>query len=317
MKTSIPWRALQTRASLAASLCAISAAFGLGGLSQNVFAEQRIPDASRMVPAASGSVPAPVVRLTREGLERDYKSIGLLIDASTASRQIDSSGVAGAQQFKQQAREAQAMAADALRSGDLAEADALLKAAAQSMMEGVRMARPEEVWDHKNQFDFSRRLDSAKALLAAGKRVALEKGRSIQDLAAAKALLDNASISAAGGKVDEGRAMLDQAYELIKSAVHRMRNGDELIASKRFATKHDEYRYEQERNAQYQQLIGELIRNRTEDPSWADAARKGRLLREEAESTARSLNYDGALTKIDASTKQLKGVLRRAGFPIV
>lgn len=263
-----------------------------------------------------GAAKPPAIVLTAEGLNQRYEFVGNLIERSSSARQIERSGTPESRQLQQQAKEARGRVKAALAAGNLEQADALLRDAVQSMIKAVRLAHPEEVTGDKLRNDFNNRRDSVKALLATGQRVAGEKGTARPEFAKAEGLLKEAEALAAANKIAEGRVQLDAAYLLIKDAVRGMRGGEELLADKNFATKADEYKYEQARNDDYQGLIAGLIKDQT-DPSWAEAAQKARRLRDEADGIGKSGDFDAALQKIGESTNQLKSILRRAGFPII
>lgn len=163
---------------------------------------------------------------------------------------------------------------------------------------------------------YTTRRASVVALLETGRRIAGEKNSSRPEFAQAESLLKGADALAAAGKFGEGRTQLDQAYQLAKDAVRGLRSGEELTVDKNFASKADEYKYEQARNNDYQSLIGGVIHGQT-DPSWGQAAERARLLRNEAEALGAAGDFGGALLKIEESTTALKLILRRAGFPII
>lgn len=266
-------------------------------------------------PAAVAAKP-PAMALTADGLNQRYEFVGNLIERSSSAKQIEKSGTPESKQLQQQARDTRTRAKEALTAGSLDKADALLRESTQLMMKAVRMANPEEVNAEKFKSDFNNRRDSVKTLLTTGKRVAGEKGASKPEFAKAEGLLKEAEALAAANKYVDGKVKLDQAYLLIKDAVRDMRGGEELTADKNFATKADEYKYEQARNDDYQGLIAGVIKGQT-DPTWEEAAKKGRALRDEADGLSKSGDVEAALRKIAESTNQLKSILRRAGFPIM
>jgi len=93
--------------------------------------------------------------------------------------------VAAAREKRDNARLIHREAAASLAAGDAPAASKLLDQAAREMMNGVRLAKPEEVQGAKDKRDFEARLDSARALLAAQQRITKEKGagREAQDAA--------------------------------------------------------------------------------------------------------------------------------------
>lgn len=285
----------------------------LAGASPWIHAQQ---DTTPAAPAPQVAQRPPTIPLSEKGLAQKYDFVGNLIERSSSAKQLEKSGPPEARQIQQQAKDTRAQAKAALDAGELEKADKLLRDATQLMMKAVRMAHPEEVTAAKVKTDFNNRRDSVKTLLTTGKRVAGEKNASKPEFAKAEDLLKEAEALAADNKYAEGKSRLDQAYLLIKDAVRDMRGGEELTADKNFATKADEFKYEQARNDDYQGLIAGVIKGQT-DPTWEEAAKKGRQLRDDADALGKSGEFEAALAKIGESTNQLKGILRRAGFPII
>ena len=154
---------------------------------------------------AAEPTPAPVALPDRETLERRLTAVETLIERSSAAKQIESSGDARATTHREKAREIHRMAARALQAGDFEAASRLLPQASIEMFEGVRLAGADAVVAPKRQRDFEARLESAKALAAAQKRIANEKkndagmaqtSRTIEDL------IGQAERSAAAGDLD-------------------------------------------------------------------------------------------------------------------
>ncbi len=96
----------------------------------------------------------------------------------------------------------------------------------------------------------------------------------------------------------------------------RLRDGEQLVDSKVFASQEAEFRYELARNQDYLRLISELAAS-SKNADWLATAEKCRNLREDAVKTAARGQYDAALTVIGNATIELKGVLKQAGFPIL
>ena len=266
--------------------------------------------------AAPVAAPRPAAALNAAGLGQRLDFVGNLIDRSSSAQQLEKSGSPEARALQQQARDLRTKAKEALSAGNLEDTDALLREATQTMMKAVRMAHPEEASAEKVKTDFNNRRETVKTLLSTGQRVAGEKGASKPEFVKAEGMLKEAEALAAAGKYADGRTRLDQAYALIKEAVQGMRAGEVLTADKNFATKADEYKYEQDVNNDYQGLIAGVIKGQT-DPSWGETAKKAKSLREEADALNKSGDVEAALRRIIDSTNQLKSILRRAGFPII
>ncbi|TAN73054.1 MAG: hypothetical protein EPN14_10115 [Gallionella sp.] len=166
---------------------------------------------------------------------------------------------------------------------------------------------------------YVKRKESVVALLEAGKRIEGaegQKGSSHPELSIAEDILKEAEALAAVERFAEAKIQIDLSYLLAKDAVRSLRGGKKLRADKNFATKADEYKYEQARNDDYQELMSKLISDKT-DPTWTQIFEKARNLRRDADGASKSGNFESALRKIDESTAALKTLLRRAGFPII
>ncbi len=256
----------------------------------------------------------------RDQLARRVQSVGTLIESSSAARQIDSSGDAAARARRDTARVLHREAAGALESGDLAGAGKLLEQATRELMEGARLARPDQVVGEKKKRDFEARLESARALLAAQQRITKEKGagREAQDAARTiETQIAEAQKLAAAGRDDEARTLLDRAYLTARVSIESMRRGDTLVRSLTFANKREEYDYEVDRNDTHRMLINVLLSDRKE----AAALMQGYIdkaagLRGEAEGKAKAGDHEGAIKVLEDSTKELVRAIRAGGIYI-
>ena len=163
---------------------------------------------------------------------------------------------------------------------------------------------------------YARREASVVALLDAIGRIAAEQGALSDDVAQVRLLLGEARTQAGEQMYPAGIALLERAYGLEKSALAKLRGGTEQVASKSFTSPAEEFRYELSRNEDYSRLINELVK-RGNDSSWSATADKCQRLRQEAEKEARQGQWGAALARINLSTHDLKGILKRAGFPIM
>lgn len=273
---------------------------------------------AQAVPAAGTGAPAaPVISYTQQSLTQRHSFVSNLIERSSSAKQLEKSGSPEALKIREEARAAHVQAKAAIDKGELEKADGLLKEAVRLMTQAVRMAHPEEVVAAKNKADFATRKETVLTLISTGKRVAGEKGSTKPEFAKAEGLVKEAQAMVDAGKVAEGRAKVDEAYELVKDSVRGMRAGEELRADKNFANQEEEYRYEQGRNDEYLRLVRRVVDAQEDPASWEESAKKGQELRNEADALARKKDFDGALKSIAQSTNQLKSVIRRAGVPII
>ena len=260
----------------------------------------------------------------REQVERRVQSVGTLIVSSSAAKQIESSGVAAARERRDNARLIHREAAVALRADDLGSAAKLLDQAAREMMDGARLAKPEQVAGEKHKRDFETRLESARALLAAQQRITREKaaGREAQDATRSiERQIGEAQAIAAQGRYEEARPVLDRAYLTARVSIEAMRRGDTLVRSLNFASKREEYDYEIDRNDTHTMLIKVLLADR-KDASGAMPAGmqaftdKAAALRAEAEAQARKGDHAAGIKLLEDSTRELVRAIRSGGIYI-
>ncbi len=256
----------------------------------------------------------------REQVERRSRSVGTLIESSSAARQIESSGVAAARERRDTARLVYREAVVALGRDDLAGANRLLDQAAREMMTGARLAKPEEVTDAKNRRDFDARLASAHALLAAQQRIAQEKGASAETRRAIDSVaqqIAEAEQLAAAGRVADARPLVDRAYLTARVSIESMRRGDTLVRSLQFTSKREEFDYELDRNDTHRMLIQIVLADRRDAAAAMQAFidRSG-TLRAEADARARAGDYADAVKLLEDSTRELVRAIRAGGLYI-
>jgi tetratricopeptide (TPR) repeat protein len=250
-------------------------------------------------------------------------NLNRLINISSGAQRVEASGDAAAIALREEARGLYAEAQRAFEAGDMAQADAHLKRASQTMFEAMRTAGAGEAGPRKKRDDFEHRAESIRVLLDALTRVSEEKGSAAQGntvkgkveaaVTDARALLD-------GGQYDEARRILDGAYETAKLGVEKLRDGDTLVRSLDFASKEEEYHYEVDRNDTHQMLVQVLLAekrsagtlNKMVDGFLEEAQR----LRGAAEAEAAKGDYAAAVTTLEESTKQLQRAIRAGGVYI-
>lgn len=264
------------------------------------------------------SLPVAAQQVDREQIERRLAAVETLIERSSAARQIEASGDARARAHRDHAREIHGRAVLALRDGDLAAASRLLPEASLRMFEGVRLAGAETVVEEKRRVDYEARLESAKSLAAAQRRIAAEKspGDGTRTANAIDDLIAQAQQAAAAGDLEGARSTLERAYLVAKAAIGSMRGGDTLVRSLDFASKEEEYRYELDRNDTHRMLLKVLVT----DPAKAaraqvSGARAGEL-RGRAEARAAAGEFAQAVGLLEDSTRELVRAIRGAGVYI-
>jgi len=301
-------------------LIAVALLAAAGALSARAQAPAAAPLRIAQAPAqapAPGQGPATV---DRARLEARLAAVGVLIDQSSAARQIESSGDSRAIDLRNRARETYLQAGAAFRAGDLERASRLLPQASARMFEAVRLAAPEQVTADKLRSDFEARLESVRSLHAAQRRIAAEKPGTPgarEAAASVERLTVEARELAAADRIQEARQRLDQAYYVAKAAIGSMRGGDTLVRSLQFATREEEFRYELDRNDTHRMLIRMLLDDRRTNAS-VDAMVRRSLdraaqLREQADDASSKGEFQGAVKLLEESTGELVRAIRGAG----
>lgn len=260
----------------------------------------------------------------RATVAQRLQSVGTLIDASSAARQIESSGVPAARERRDAARVMHREAQALLGGGDLAGASKALDQAAREMMTGARLARPEQVAGEKDKRDFEARLDSARALLAAQQRITQEKSMPAEAQQATRRIetdLAQAQTLAGQGRYEEARPLLDKAYLTARVSIESMRRGDTLVRSLHFASKREEFDYEVDRNDTHRMLINVLLADRKDaagamPPLMQPFIDKAGALRREADAQARAGDHATAVRLLEDSTRELVRAIRAGGVYI-
>ena len=268
--------------------------------STNVFAQPAAADAA----------------VDRGRLEQRLAAVEILLETSSAARQVESSGDPSARQQRETAREVSRQARAAFQAGQYARASGLLPQASVHMFEAVRSAAPGEVTAPKARRDFDARLDSVNSLHAAFRRVAGEKPGAAGVVETSRDidnLIRDAQRLAGEGKVDAGRAALDRAYLLTKAAVSSLRSGDTLVRSLHFATKDEEYRYEVDRNDTHQMLIKVLLEGKARTSEQQSVVAKALQLRNQADAAGASSDHAAGVRLLEESTRELIRAIRSAG----
>jgi tetratricopeptide (TPR) repeat protein len=275
--------------------------------------------AAQVALPAAAQVQAPQATPTKESVERRLESVKTLIEKSSAAKQVDAAGGDEAAKRRDRARSLHQQASKAYEAGDYAAANGFLDQAAKEMIGSVRKSEPEQITGDKKRRDFDNRLESVKALQDALKRVSTEKNAGQQSAEAAKKvdqLVAEAVRQRDAGKIEQGRATLDQAYYTAKVAVQNLRQGDTLVKELKFESKEQEYHYEVDRNDTHQMLIKVLVEGKdgSLDPMIRDRVKQAEALRKEAEALADKKDFEGAIKKLDDSTRELVKGIRAAGI---
>jgi len=255
-------------------------------------------------------------------LERRLHQVGVLLETSSAAKQVEASGNPEAAKRRNEARAIYAEAQKAYRDGMMLQASRLLPEASVRMFEAVRMSAPEQIAAAKARADFDARMDSVRSLAGAQRRIVREKPGSpgaAESVATVEGLIAEAEREAKAGLLDSARAKIDRAYLIAKAAIGSMRGGDTLVRSLTFASAEEEYRYEVDRNDTHRMLVKVLLADKRDAQSESAAApfiEKAADLRTQAERTAGGRDWRGAIRLLEESTRELVRAIRGAGVYI-
>jgi hypothetical protein len=269
--------------------------------------------------AAQLTLAAPAAVPDAAALERQSRGVATLLESSSASRQIEASGKPEALELRRKARAAFEQSQAALRGGDLAAAQQLLNAASRTLFEGARLAAPPEDKAKRQQAEYQARLNDARAMLDAQRRVVMEKGGEAEAVALVtrvEQLLVDAEAQAPRAP-GQALALADQAYHLSRAALGSLRGGETLVRSLNFASKAEEYRYELDRNDSHRMLVNLLLKEKRDVPGIDRMVQgfidKSAALREEAASKAASQDFETAVKLLEDATRELVRAIRSAG----
>lgn len=253
------------------------------------------------------------------------ESVEKLLETSSAAHRIEQSGNADAQARHEQARALLAQAKQAAASGDQTAAGRLLEQATRTMFDAVRMIEKDQSLIDKTYSDYDARLASITALCEAYDRISREKGlgpgKSSELYPLVHGKLDQAAILRKEGKPVEGRKLLDEAYVAAKVGIEHLRGGDTLVRSLNFASKEEEYRYEIDRNDTHRMLVDILLKDKMQGDSNVTSTvtkflARAAELRAQAERQAAAGDHAGAVSTLEASTREIVRAIRSAGVYI-
>lgn len=269
-----------------------------------------------LVVAAMLSIPAPAQDPAAAPIERRLLSVKALVESSSAARQIEASGNAGAAGFRAEARELVRLAEQAHASHDERSAATLLDGAARQMLEAVRLASSEGGRNGKLERDVAARIEAAEALLAAQKRIAAEKSAAgaAQSARQVEQLLAEARAEVAAHRPAQAQPLAQKAYLLAKASIGTMRAGDTLVRTLSFASKEEEYRYELDRYETHRMLHELLARKQGADvAAGGGAVARAAELRGRADAAAGRADYVAAIGHLEDATRELVRAIRAAG----
>lgn len=252
----------------------------------------------------------------RAQVERRLQSVKTLIESSSAARQIEASGNAEAQSQRNKARQLRRLAENSFDGGDLHSATGLLDDAARQMFEGVRLVAGERDRTENLAAALATRMESARALLAAQRRISAEKpaSGSAETAGRVEGMLDEAKAHLAAQRYAEARPLVDQAYLMAKVSIGALRGGDTLVRSLKFASKEEEFHYEVDRNDTHGMLLQILVQKQAGDALARRAfVERAAELRRGADAAGKRGDYVNGIRLLEEATRELVRAIRGAG----
>lgn len=218
-----------------------------------------------------------------------------------------------------------AQARAAQRAGRADEAQRLAAAAYGMLRDGVRSAAASRAAKDVPRAPeapaglptgYQARRASAVELRAAVLRIAAEKGRGTEGIAAFDTELARADADASAGRTQEAALALERAYGFIKGQLVSLRGGETLVRSLHFETPEQEFRYELDRNETFSMLVRMLAEPSAEDRRVTDFLERARGLRGEADGAAAKGDFAAGIRLLEESTREYQKVIRSAGVLI-
>ncbi|MCG7963100.1 MAG: hypothetical protein N0E54_10410 [Candidatus Thiodiazotropha taylori] len=261
----------------------------------------------------------PKFSLDRQAVESRLNNVERLIYQSSGARRV-ANGSEQAKALQEQATNHFEKAQLYFKSSNMELANDELQQATLIMFQAIRLVGTGEVGESKLKSDYQKKRKSLQALLEALQRVAVEKQSPSPETEKIIQYADVADKLAAEGKIKQAQQQLNIAYDTVKQEVEKLRSGDTLVRTLKFASSEEEYVYELDRNDTHFMLVKLLLEDRN-ITSKAQAAvdqflLQARQLRSQAEVDSEGGDYEEGIKKLEQSTSQIVRAIRRAGVYI-
>lgn len=255
----------------------------------------------------------------RRLLDQKLRLVETLIRSPAASSREGDAAV-----LVEQARGTLAEARRALAENRFDEAAALADGALRTVSSATRRgAVPAPLTESAQR----KSLDDLGSQLVSYRESLVELTRDAKAGADAKALLDKLDAAraaseklAAGGQLGEANRVLSAAYRLAVEEIARLRAGQEVVLSLRFASPAEEYAYDQRRFASNEILVEQMLaQGKGEGGRDALVSRyvgEARRLRDQAETRAAGGEHADAIALMDKAVAQLNRALQALGVPV-
>lgn len=249
-----------------------------------------------------------------------------LIEDST--RRVTANPSEAAQRHLAGAREQQAEALAALKTGDFPGAEQHLHAAMRAATEALRLAPDPRHRTSALEERYARLQAGVEALTASyGRHLLRARGLppgaplpADAELARAGGLTDRARALAGEQRPDEAARLLGEAEQVLLRALPGVLGTETLDYAQRFETQAEEYTYEAERHRSYLALVPLALAELRPAPEAALRVERhvseSRALLEAARRLAEGKNYAEALKNVRAGTGRLQQALTAAGLAL-
>ena len=276
--------------------------------------------------AANDKSYKPAHAFNEKHYQATYKMVESLLNKSSLALASAQSPDAKSAENGEQAHDARyyfEQAKKAHQAGDKERAAEFLEKAKKAMFSAGKKAGSAKSHQQKLDDDYKKKIESAKAMLDALKRIHKEKPRGEEGVALERQIaekIDSAEQTRKKSDIASAKQQADAAFLLAKQSVINLRDGDTLVRSLNFATKADEYKYELDRNNTHKMLVTLLLQDKMSNPDIkkrVDAKmQEAAQYRQQAEAKAAKSQFEEAVKLLEESTKYIIHAIRAAGIYI-
>ncbi|MCG8016330.1 MAG: hypothetical protein JAY97_08960 [Candidatus Thiodiazotropha sp. 'RUGA'] len=261
----------------------------------------------------------PKFSLERQAVESRLNNVERLIYQSSGARRV-AGGSDQAKALQEQAANHFEKAQLYFKSSNMQLANDELQQATLIMFQAIRLVGTGEVGESKLKSDYQKKRNSLQALLEALQRVAVEKQSPSPETDKIIQYAEAADKLAAEGNIKQAQQQLNIAYDTVKQEVEKLRSGDTLVRTLKFASSEEEYVYELDRNDTHFMLVKLLLEDRNINSKTQVAVDQlllqARQLRSQAEEDSEGGDFEEGIKKLEQSTSQIVRAIRRAGVYI-
>jgi hypothetical protein len=260
----------------------------------------------------------------RRLIEQKIRLIETLVN-SPAARSAAGASDSEVPALIERSREALATAKAALTENRLDQAsqvadEALKSAGSASRRLAAQGAGLPDSAQRRNFQDLSGQIAAYRASVAELAHDARLSGAAQRLLARMDVLIKESQMLADSGRLGDANKKLAETYKLTVEEISRLRAGQEIVLALKFDTPADEFAYEQRRFNSNEIMVDMMLnegRAQGDRRKLVDSlVTQGRKLKEQADSQAKSGNYQDAVLLMEQASVQLDRALRALGMPV-